>query len=663
MDSERIDWFSECGVDRKIDTGLLGRVKASLLRRKRNKARRSNDMDPTNLILRHNRVFGIDSSDPSAAIRKDLRTIPPESSVDPGPLEFNIHEPREAERPFDSYQTEEQQVTVPENTVSVTDGGIAIPTGEVGTCGVANFEPNIHPETERIPAESDDFFKEIGQKYGGQTETIAETVEVIEVPVCDVPEISAEVAEFEDARTEDIIQYVEGEIVRETRQTAIDDPAFDVAGAPASAEPVLVRQERLDVEFEPPAYKGDLATDLAAANAAAEAVAEAVTSQSVLMEETEAVPETSEVPASETAEVPALAAPSSADALALAPIEVPSMLAAPAETNEISEPAPASLFDEARERNASNAEAEMYSAAVADAFESQIAEVEASGASADVCSVQIAQIMGGMLIASRIAAGAVAEPVEEIVVEEAIEEAPAEAVVEEIVEPVQERDISGLYEAARARNSSFAEAGRYGPAEASVFESQISEVEASGASADACSVQLAQIMGGMIIATQTAANAVPAPVEEPVEEVIAPAVEEPVQMDDGSVLEAISSMGMPAFAAAEETEDVQGILDAISSMEMPAFAVPEEPSEDVKAMLEAMASMGMPQFEMPAEPAEVQAPAKPAPAVTETVSEPVTEDVPAEDKSGVSFRFGQSSYKGAVRGTVVRFVFGSVWSH
>ena len=664
MDSERIDWFSECGVDRKIDTGLLGRVKASLLRRKRNKARRSNDMDPTNLILRHNRVFGIDSSDPSAAIRKDLRTIPPESSVDPGPLEFNIHEPREAERPFDSYQTEEQQVTVPENTVSVTDGGIAIPTGEVGTCGVANFEPNIHPETERIPAESDDFFKEIGQKYGGQTETIAETVEVIEVPVCDVPEISAEVAEFEDARTEDIIQYVEGEIVRETRQTAIDDPAFDVAGAPASAEPVLVRQERLDVEFEPPAYKGDLATDLAAANAAAEAVAEAVTSQSVLMEETEAVPETSEVPASETAEVPALAAPSSADALALAPIEVPSMLAAPAETNEISEPAPASLFDEARERNASNAEAEMYSAAVADAFESQIAEVEASGASADVCSVQIAQIMGGMLIASRIAAGAVAEPVEEIVVEEAIEEAPAEAVVEEVTaEPVQERDISGLYEAARARNSSNAEAGRYGPSAADAFESQIAEVEASGASADACTVQLAQIMGGMIIATQTAANAVPAPVEEPVEEVIAPAVEEPVQMDDGSVLEAISSMGMPAFAAAEETEDVQGILDAISSMEMPAFAVPEEPSEDVKAMLEAMASMGMPQFEMPAEPAEVQAPAKPAPAVTETVSEPVTEDVPAEDKSGVSFRFGQSSYKGAVRGTVVRFVFGSVWSH
>ena len=729
MDSERIDWFSECGVDRKIDTGLLGRVKASLLRRKRNKARRSNDMDPTNLILRHNRVFGIDSSDPSAAIRKDLRTIPPESSVDPGPLEFNIHEPREAERPFDSYQTEEQQVTVPENTVSVTDGGIAIPTGEVGTCGVANFEPNIHPETERIPAESDDFFKEIGQKYGGQTETIAETVEVIEVPVCDVPEISAEVAEFEDARTEDIIQYVEGEIVRETRQTAIDDPAFDVAGAPASAEPVLVRQERLDVEFEPPAYKGDLATDLAAANAAAEAVAEAVTSQSVLMEETEAVPETAEVPASETAEVPALAAPSSADALALAPTEVPSMLAAPAETYEIAEPAPASLFAEARERNASNAEAEMYSAAVADAFESQIAEVEASGASADVCSVQIAQIMGGMLIASRIAAGAVAEPVEEAVVEEVtaepvqerdisglyeaararnssnaeagrygpsaadafesqiaeveasgasadactvqlaqimggmiiasqtaanavpapveetIEEAPAEAVVEEIVEPVQERDISGLYEAARARNSSFAEAGRYGPAEASVFESQISEVEASGASADACSVQLAQIMGGMIIATQTVANAVPAP-----------AVEEPVQMDDGSVLEAISSMGMPAFAAAEETEDVQGILDAISSMEMPAFAVPAEPSEDVKAMLEAMASMGMPRFEMPAEPVEVQAPAEPAPVVEETV----TEDVPAEDKSGVSFRFGQSSYRGAVRGTVVRFVFGSV---
>ena len=62
---------------------------------------------------------------------------------------------------------------------------------------------------------------------------------------------------------------------------------------------------------------------------------------------------------------------------------------------------------------------------------------------------------------------------------------------------------------------------------------------------------------------------------------------------------------------------------------------------------------------MPAEPAEVQAPAEPAPAVTEAVKE----DVPAEDKSGVSFRFAQSSYKSAVRGTVVRFVFGSVWSH
>ena len=255
---------------------------------------------------------------------------------------------------------------------------------------------------------------------------------------------------------------------------------------------------------------------------------------------------------------------------------------------------------------------------------------------------------------------------------------PAEAVVEETAEPVQERDISGLYEAARARNSSFAEAGRYGSAAASLFESQISEVEASGASADVCAIQLAQIMGGMIIASQTAANSVPAPVEEAIEEVIAPVAEEsaevvapaeeateeaaepiaeePVQIVDGGILDAIASMGVPAFAAAEEPEDVQGILDAISSMEMPAFAVPEEPSEDVKAMLEAMASMGMPQFEMPAEPAEVQAPAEPAPAVTEAVKE----DVPAEDKSGVSFRFAQSSYKSAVRGTVVRFVFGSV---
>ena len=83
MDSERIDWISEYGVVRESRAGFLKRIKASLLRRQKRKVRDVNDLDPSDLVEEYNSVFGVDSSDPTAAMRYDLRSKQPESTIAP----------------------------------------------------------------------------------------------------------------------------------------------------------------------------------------------------------------------------------------------------------------------------------------------------------------------------------------------------------------------------------------------------------------------------------------------------------------------------------------------------------------------------------------------------------------------------------------------------
>jgi hypothetical protein len=253
--------------------------------------------------------------------------------------------------------------------------------------------------------------------------------------------------------------------------------------------------------------------------------------------------------------------------------EVPEVIEVPAEADF------GYLYTNARSINSSNAEAGRYGASQASAFESQIAAVEASGASYEDASIQIAQIIGGMLIAARTAVNAV---MPEVI--EAAEEVP-EAVEEPIVESA-EKGMAPVFAFARDRNAYNVEAGMYGASQASAFESQIASVEASCESSDVRSAQVAQIIGGMLIAVRTGANAVRPEVPEVAEE------------------------------------------------------VPETVVETVEEIVE-----------VPAEET-----------IEEDVDTPVQTDVPegaVPKSSGVSFHFGQSAYRSAVRGTVVRFVFGS----
>ena len=91
MDSERIDWISEYGVERDSRAGFLERIRASFLRRQKRKVRDVNDLDPSDLVETYNSVFGIDSSDPTAAMRYDLRSRQPKSTI-VTEIEFNTAE-------------------------------------------------------------------------------------------------------------------------------------------------------------------------------------------------------------------------------------------------------------------------------------------------------------------------------------------------------------------------------------------------------------------------------------------------------------------------------------------------------------------------------------------------------------------------------------------
>ena len=141
--------------------------------------------------------------------------------------------------------------------------------------------------------------------------------------------------------------------------------------------------------------------------------------------------------------------------------------------------------------NAANADAGRYDETVAAGFESQIAEAETSGLSAEIKSIQMSQIIGGMILAAQRSAFAAAYEVPAETVEETVEEVP-------VAEPEAVIDFGIAY----GLNIDNVEHGRYDEKAASVFESQISEVEASDVPADVKAVQVSQIIGGMIIATQ-----------------------------------------------------------------------------------------------------------------------------------------------------------------
>ncbi len=773
MNSEKIDWISECGVEREHRIGFLGRVKASLLKRKSRKARDVNDLDPTELVERHNAVFGIDSREPTAAMRYDMRKDPEPTRVDVGPIEFT---PSEPETGGTAYTTR----TVPDPMA--VPGALTSGAGAEPARTVYDSDAPLDPPAKEVPASPEDFFPEVPAKNDASEEapeTSPGTEEVREIPVCADESITQEAAEFEDARTEDIVQYVEEEIDNhETRQTSIDDPAFDEDIDFVTAEPVITRQERLDVEFEPPRYDGDVKSDLAAASAAAEAVVDAIITQSLSAPAEQAAiaapAETAGIPA--PAEVPALGAPLETPVLS-APASEVHHLEAPEQSAMIGAPASSVSYVRVREINAANVSAGRYGEAQAAVFESQIAEVEASQAQDSVKSVQMSQIIGGMLIASQISANRVMPAAEEAIETAEAEETPdvggvfafareknvsnAEAgmysisvarnyecqiseieasgvpadvarvqiaqliggmliaaqtsanatpapVVEDIPETVV-ADICPMFVSARDRNAANVSAGRYGEAQAAVFEAQISEIESSSAPADARTVQVAQLIGGMLLASQITANAVmPVAEAEPetveAEEAIeaVPETVETAEADIGPMLASARdrnaanvSAGMYGEAQAAVFESQ---IDEIEASSVPAEVRTVQVAQVIGGMLLASQISAnrvvpvaeevpetVPEAEVSAAPAvEVVLDTPVAEPVPETIEVPAvgsvaevpeavaeaavpvaeapSEDVPAVQvpkSSGVSFRFGQTAYRSAVRGTVVRFVFGS----
>ena len=541
MDSERIDWISEYGVERNRRAGFLERIRASFLRRQKRKVRDVNDLDPSDLVETYNSVFGIDSSDPTAAMRYDLRSRQPKSTI-VTEIEFNTAE-SEAEgavteevRMPETVTVEpvlkEPAVTVPEVTDQdmpeplVRIEAVQIPNmvltgaGEVAEMPVNNYDSDAPITVKNEPPADRDagFFPDVKEKYEEHEEAVTEEAPAPAAetgPLSD-SEIAEQVKEFEDVRAEELSGYVDEQIDHELRQTLITDPKFDAVDAPVSAEPALPRQDKLDVEYE--------------------VSAEASESQAP-----EDVPAETDVPRTGVSEgMPMLSRPLETPVLPLPEkplsIDAPetfAMLAAPEsapaeehaeESTSAPEPAvgPAVDFGRAREINAANVSSGRYGETVADSFESQIAETESSDLPAELKAIQISQIIGGMVLATQRSAFAAEDAVSEIA-QEASEDVAEESVE---AEPESFFDLGIAY----GLNIANVEHGRYDETVAAGFESQISEVESSDSAEDVKAVQVSQIIGGMILATQRSAFAAAyeAPAETVEEEA---AAEEPITVE------------------------------------------------------------------------------------------------------------------------------------
>lgn len=587
MDSEKIDYLSGCGSSSDSGRGIFGRVRAALQKRKVRKARDINDMGPAGLVEIHNRVFGIDSTDPTAAMPYVRRKENGEVIVVTEPV-------REPEPVFRPSQPEMPagiaEISVTEiKTQHVQEAPAGVATDSAGAAQplppIIDYNSDA-PLPARDEAPARDVFTEVEEKYVEFPEDDVNTEdEDSSEDVC-AELMVPDAAEFDDVRTEEIAKYVEAEIKAETRQTSLDEPMFDEECDHVSAEPVIVRQDRLDVEFEePPGYT----------------------------RRTEDASETNMIAAPDA--VPAVGAPAETVRLA-APAEVPALRRPfdypilPAPECSAEERYQASEF--ARSRNAANVAAGGYTEAQAAVFDSQIAEAEKLAA--DERDVAMSQILGGMLIASRITINSQA-PAE-----------TAEGIVEETEAAVQAD--TELFDRARARNSSNLAAGLYDEGTAQVFESQISEAEAS----EDAPVQISQILGGMLIASRITVSmqAAEAPAEAAAVEAAEESEAETVYADP-ALFESVRAKNAANVAAGSYDERA---AEAFESQ----IAEAEACGADVARMQVAQIMGGMliasritvSRTVEPEMPAEV--------AVEETVEEPVAETIYADPELFASAR-------------------------
>ena len=179
---------------------------------------------------------------------------------------------------------------------------------------------------------------------------------------------------------------------------------------------------------------------------------------------------------------------------------------------KVAEAEAAKAYEYAREKNAKNVEDGKYDRKRADAFESQIAEVEASEASEAEKKVALAQVIGGMMLAAMAGAGAAKDEAAE---EEApAEEAAEEAVAEAEVAPAAAAAVAAAaaseadaYAYAREKNAKNVEDGKYNQKRADMFEAQIAEVEAAEMDDAAKKIAMSQVIGGMMLAGMALASA------------------------------------------------------------------------------------------------------------------------------------------------------------
>ncbi len=196
---------------------------------------------------------------------------------------------------------------------------------------------------------------------------------------------------------------------------------------------------------------------------------------------------------------------------------------------KVAEAEAAKAYEYAREKNAKNVEDGKYDRKRADAFESQIAEVEASEASEAEKKVALAQVIGGMMLAAMAGAGAAKD-------EAAEEEAPAEEAAEEAVAEAEAAPAAAAaaaaaaaseadaYAYAREKNAKNVEDGKYNQKRADMFEAQIAEVEAAEMDDAAKKIAMSQVIGGMMLAGMALANA-QKDEEKPAEEAAAGEIE------------------------------------------------------------------------------------------------------------------------------------------
>ena len=524
MDSERIDWISEYGVVRESRAGFLKRIKASLLRRQKRKVRDVNDLDPSDLVEEYNSVFGVDSSDPTAAMRYDLRSKQPESTIAPD-IELIVSELADGDTGrSDDIRTE----TVTEDTVqpqydSVQESIVTIAaeparnavftcSGEAEALPAGNYNsdaPLTIPE-EKPVQNGTEYFTGIKEKY---EEAAAEEEPSPEPAVRTGPvtladfHIFDQAQEFEDVRAEELSGYVDEQIEHELRQTLITDPRYDVQGAPVSAEPVLSRQDKLEVEYE--THSSEATETETPVEGDAESAEPDVGPEEVRTE-VERIEAPAELPVlGRPLETPVLPLPEGV--LSIEAAEEPVLISAPESIPAAEEESeqitvtpesaePVADFGRAREINAANVAAGRYDKRVASTFEAQILEVESSDASYENKSIQISQVIGGMIIAVQSHADrTVAEESEITDVEPATVEAVAEI-------PVEKPVVDCSY--ARDMNAANVASGRYDERAAAIFEAQIQEVEASDAAYETKTVQISQVIGGMIAAVQAHASMV-----------------------------------------------------------------------------------------------------------------------------------------------------------